>query len=94
MTRSGIASVRSPSRTGSGGTPRRGRPPRARRGAGSSPRRAREYDGLPIAGRPTVAEWWDAANDAWVAETCALVGVDAPATRRERIAAGEHALAV
>jgi HAD superfamily hydrolase (TIGR01509 family) len=52
------------------------------------------YDRLPLEERPTVAEWWDATNAQWVEETCALVGVDAPPTMRERIAAGEHAIAV
>jgi FMN phosphatase YigB (HAD superfamily) len=56
---------------------------------------ARErFDRLPVEGRPSVADWWDEMNAAWVEESCALVGVDAPATRRERIAAGERAVAV
>jgi FMN phosphatase YigB (HAD superfamily) len=52
------------------------------------------YEGQPVGGRPSVAEWWDDANARWVEATCALVGVDAPVTRRECIAAGERALAV
>jgi FMN phosphatase YigB (HAD superfamily) len=52
------------------------------------------FDGLAQSGRPTVAEWWDEVNVAWIEEACALAGVDAPPTRRERIAAGERAVAV
>jgi FMN phosphatase YigB (HAD superfamily) len=50
------------------------------------------FDALPADARPSVAECWDEMNAAWVEEACALVGVDAPVSRRERSAAAERAV--
>ena len=41
---------------------------------------------------PSPADWWRGANSDWIVEVCKIVGVHAPATLEQRLAAADYAM--